>query len=258
MELSSVLQYLGLNEKQAKIYLALLQMGSGSVPAISIKAGTKRPTTYLLLEELRMKGLATLLPKKKKAVYTAESPQRLREEQREKEEMIKDNLPELLAIYNSQKEKPKVTYYQGEENIVNLYNKEIFKEKELDMFGSIEAIGSIFYKIEYNVKKFEEQKTKIRELLQADEASIEYSKKYFSENHQVRIAPQKCQFPTDNIIFGNKLAIFSYKDTPMAVVIESSDVVTTYKSMFEIIWDSIAKDGFAVESQPEVPGSAIT
>ena len=239
MELHSVLEYLGLNQKQAKVYLALLQMGSGSVPAISIKAGTKRPTTYLLLEELRMKGLATLLPKKKKAVYTAESPQKLKEEQREKEEMIKDNLPELLAIYNSQKEKPKVTFYQGEENIVNLYNKEIFKEKELDIYGSIEVISSVFDKIEYNLKKFEEQDTKIRELLQSDEKSIEYSKKYFSENHQVKIASPKLKFPTDNIIFGNKLAIFSYKDTPMAVVIESSDVVTTYKSMFEIIWNSV-------------------
>lgn len=239
MELNKSLQYLGLNEKQAKVYLALLQMGSGSVPGISIKAGTKRPTTYLLLEELRMKGLATLLPKKKKAVYTAESPQKLREEQREREEIIQDSLPELLAIYNSQKEKPKVTYYQGEENVVDLYNKEIFKSEQLDIYGSIEAISPVFEKIEYNLKKFEEQKTKIRELLQADEKSIEYSKKYFSENHKVRVAPPEYKFPTDNIIFGNKLAIFSYKDTPMAIVIESSDVVATYKSMFEIIWNSI-------------------
>lgn len=238
MELASVLQYLGLNQKQAKVYLALLQMGSGSVPGISIKAGTKRPTTYLLLEELRMKGLATLLPRKKKAVYTAESPQKLLQEQREKEEMIKSNLPELLAIYNSQKEKPKVTFYQGEEAVVNLYNKEIFKADQLDIYGSIEAISPVFEKIEYNLKKFEEQNTKIRELLQADEKSIAYSKKYFSEYHKVKIAPAELKFPTDNIIFGNKLAIFSYKDTPMAVVIESSDVVATYKSLFEIAWNS--------------------
>lgn len=239
MELNKSLEYLGLNEKQAKVYLALLQMGSGSVPGISIKAGTKRPTTYLLLEELRMKGLATLLPKKKKAVYTAESPQKLLEEQREREEVIKGSLPELLAIYNSQKEKPKVTFYQGEDAVVNLYNKEIFKEKELDIYGSIEAIGSVFEKIEYNLKKFEEQNTKIRELLQADAKSLEYTKKYFPQNHQVKLAPAELKLPTDNIIFGNKLAIFSYKENPMAVVIESTDVVATYKSLFEIAWNSV-------------------
>jgi HTH-type transcriptional regulator, sugar sensing transcriptional regulator len=239
MELEDSLKYLGLEEKEAKVYLALLQLGSASVPKISIKAEVKRPTTYLILEELRKKGLVTLVPRPNKTIYTVQSPQILLEEQKEKEETIREKMPELLAMYNSQKEKPKVRFYEGEENIVNLYNKEIFMEKELDIYGSIEAIGSVFEKIEYNLKKFEEQKTKIRELLQADEKSIEYSKKYFSEYHQVKVAPPEAKFPTDNIIFGNKLAIFSYKDTPQAVVIESSDVVATYKSIFEMLWDSI-------------------
>ena len=44
---------LGLNEKQAKVYLALLQLGQAGVTAVAEKAGTKRPTTYLILEELR-------------------------------------------------------------------------------------------------------------------------------------------------------------------------------------------------------------
>jgi len=239
MELASVLQYLGLNEKQAKVYLALLQMGSGSVLGISTRAGTKRPTTYLLLEELRMKGLATLLPKKKKAVYTAESPQKLMQEQRDKEEMIEENLPELLAIYNSQKEKPKVTYYQGEESIVKLYD-EIFKEKEILFYGSIASISPAVYRqVERYLEKIKKEKLNVREVLQADEKSTQFARDNQSENHRIKIAPEKYQFPTDNMIFGNKVAIITYKDTPMAVVIESSDVVATYKSLFEIAWNSV-------------------
>lgn len=239
MELNDALQYLGLNEKQAKVYLALLQMGSGSVPAISIKAGTKRPTTYLLVEELRMKGLVTLFPKKKKAVYTAESPRRLLEEQREKEEIIRTSLPELLAIYNSQKEKPKVTYYQGEDNIVKLY-EEIFKEKEILFYGSIASISTeVYKKVEKYLEVIRKESLNVREILQADEKSIQFAKENASENHQIKIAPVNFQFPTDNMIYGNKVAIVTYKNAPMAVVIESSDVVVTYKSMFEIIWDSV-------------------
>lgn len=239
MELNDALQYLGLNEKQAKVYLALLQMGSGSVPAISIKAGTKRPTTYLLMEELRMKGLVTLFPKKKKAVYTAESPRRLLEEQREKEEIIRASLPELLAIYNSQKEKPKVTYYQGEDNIVKLY-EEIFKEKEILFYGAIASISpGVYKKVEKYLEVIKKERLNVREILQADEKTIQFAKENASENHQIKIAPVNFQFPTDNMIYGNKVAIVTYKNAPMAVVIESSDVVATYKSMFEIIWDSV-------------------
>jgi sugar-specific transcriptional regulator TrmB len=238
MELKSVLQHLGLNEKEAKVYLALLQLGTASVPAISIKAGTKRPTTYLILEELRMKGLATLLPKKVKALYTAESPHKLLEEQREKEETIEQNMPELMAMYNSKKEKPKVVYYQGEDDIVKLY-AEIFKEKEILFYGSIASISlEVYTRTEKYLEIIQKEKLAVREILQADEKSLQFAKDNTSENHQIKIVSKNFMFPTDNMIFGNKVAIITYKDTPMAVVIESQDVVNTYKSMFEIVWNT--------------------
>ncbi|MDQ1283768.1 MAG: HTH-type transcriptional regulator, sugar sensing transcriptional regulator [Patescibacteria group bacterium] len=244
MELFEALKHLGLNEKQAKVYVALLQMGSGSVPAISIKAGTKRPTTYLLLEELRMKGLVTLLPKKVKAIYTAQSPQRLLEEHEEKQEIIQQNLPELMAIYNSQKEKPKVVYYQGEENVAKLWD-EIFKEKEILFYGSIGRITpGVLRQVNKYLNVVKKEKVLIREILQGDEKSIEFAKTNASENHQFKIAPNERMLPTDNVIFGNKVGIISYKDTPMAVVIESGDVVATYRSMFEMVWSSIERENY--------------
>ncbi len=239
MELEKSLEYLGLNQKEAKVYLALLQLGSGSVPKISTKANVKRPTTYLVIEELRKKGLVTLVPKPNKTIYTAQSPQQLMEEQREREEIIQEKMPELLAMYNSQKEKPKISFYEGEENIVKLY-EEIFKEKEVDIYGSINSLSPEAEKqLEKNLHLIETNGSKVRELLQADSKSIRFQQKNNSEMHRIKIAPEQYKFPTDNLIFGNKLAIFSYKDTPQAVVIESSDVVATYKSVFEILWKSI-------------------
>lgn len=239
MELYEALKYLGLNEKQAKVYVAVLQLGSGSVPAISVKAGTKRPTTYLLLEELRMKGLVTLLPKKVKAIYTAQSPEILWQEQKEKEEIIRQKMPELRAIYNSQKEKPKVVYYQGEENVAKLWDQ-FFKEKEVLFYGSIGKITPLVYK---QVMKylFEVKKKKyiVREILHGDEKSKAFALENASKNHQFKIAPDNYILPTDNVIYGNKVAIITYKYTPMAVVIESSDVADTYRSMFEMAWNSI-------------------
>lgn len=239
MELEAVLQHLGLNEKQAKVYLAVLQMGKGSVPAISVKAGTKRPTTYLLLEELRMKGLVNLLPRAQKVLYTANSPEQLLEEQREKEQLIKANMPELMAMFNVKKEKPKVTYYQGESSIIKLYD-EIFKEKEIFFYGSIGSISPGVYKqVEKYLHYIKKENLNVREILQSEEKSIQFAKENSSENHQIKIVDESRKLPTDNMIFGNKVAIITYKDEPMAVVIESSDVVETYKSMFEMVWNSI-------------------
>lgn len=241
METEKVLELLGLNEKEAKVYLALLQMGKGTVPAISKRAGTKRPTTYLILDELRKKGLVMLLPRRLKAIYTAKSPEILLEEQKEKEQLIAQKMPELLAIYNSKKEKPKVTFYQGSNQILELYNKEIFKSAKLDIFCSIKSIHpQVLSGIWWFLDEIEKKKIPTREILQSDQESLKYAQNYSSGVHQIKIMPEKLRIPTDNIIFGDKLAIFSYKDEPMVVVIQSSDVVETYQSMFEIVWNSIA------------------
>ena len=128
MELEKVLENFGLNEKQAKVYLALLQLGQAGVTAVAEKAGTKRPTTYLILEELRQMGLASKLPRKDNVIYIPESPEKILEEQTHREALIKNKLAELMAMYNTKLEKPKVKFYQGEKAVRELYDI-IFKEK---------------------------------------------------------------------------------------------------------------------------------
>ncbi len=51
------LQELGLSDKEAAIYLALLQYESATVIQLSAKTKIKRPTVYVVLETLSKKGL---------------------------------------------------------------------------------------------------------------------------------------------------------------------------------------------------------
>ncbi len=57
MALESVLQAAGLTDKEARIYLAALELGQAPVLRIAQKAGIKRPTAYVTLGELQAKGL---------------------------------------------------------------------------------------------------------------------------------------------------------------------------------------------------------
>ncbi len=238
MELAFALTHLGLTPKQADVYLALLQAGSASVAQLSKRADTKRPTTYLILEELRSKGLATITPGKR-IIYTAESPERLAEEERRRSDLLKAKIPELAALYNSKKEKPKIRYYEGTDAIITLY-REIFNSLEIDMFGSIITIDPTIFKAIWPwLEKFVKSKKRIRDLVPHDTNSLEFAKKRNSEFHQIKIVSRETILPTDNIIYQNKLAIFSYKDTPLAVVIENGDVATTYKSLFNLVWSLI-------------------
>ena len=71
---------LGLQDNEAKIYLALLELGQGTVTQISQRAKLNRTTGYDVLERLGIYGLVhRSMSGKGKRVYAAESPTRLKQ-----------------------------------------------------------------------------------------------------------------------------------------------------------------------------------
>src|SRR3989344_2304159 len=121
MEIPEILEKIGLNQKEAMVYMALLELGTASVESIALKAGTKRPTTYLILDELQKKGLATLIPRAKKVLYMPESPEKLISDLTRKQELVKRFLPDMLAVYNEPKDKPQVQLFSGVSGIKQVY-----------------------------------------------------------------------------------------------------------------------------------------
>lgn len=115
-----VLEKLGLSEKEAKVYLASLELGPASVQQIATKADILRPTTYLILESMLKKGLMTTAEKGKKTLFTAEPPEQLDKFLDHQVHALEDVradlqkvLPDLEAVYNLTGERPKVRFYDG-------------------------------------------------------------------------------------------------------------------------------------------------
>ena len=71
------LQKLGLQEHEAKVYLACLELGHASVTQISKTAGLNRTTGYDVLERLTKYGIVSRTGVKKKT-YIVESPAKLK------------------------------------------------------------------------------------------------------------------------------------------------------------------------------------
>jgi sugar-specific transcriptional regulator TrmB len=71
MDIVTTLQKLGLTEKQATVYMAMLELGEAGMTKIAKKANLKRPTVYLIIDELNLLGLAGEILKGKKKFYSA-------------------------------------------------------------------------------------------------------------------------------------------------------------------------------------------
>ncbi|MBU4431940.1 hypothetical protein KKD60_01575, partial [Patescibacteria group bacterium] len=132
------LKNLGLAEKEAKVYLATLELGQSTVQKISEKAKVNRATTYVVIESLIQKGLMSSAYENKKQYFYAESPEKLnllfREQAMEiqkKQEYLDRILPNLKALKSRDKEGPTVRYFEGKEGM-RAIAEEIFDFKNGD------------------------------------------------------------------------------------------------------------------------------
>ena len=122
------LGHLGLHANEAKVYLALLELGQGTVTDISKAAQLNRTTGYDVLERLSLYGLAsrTTVGTKKK-MYVAEPPFRLKQYLENKKHQAEQRLgdmakiiPDLQGLYKKEN-KPVIKFFEGREGIKNIY-----------------------------------------------------------------------------------------------------------------------------------------
>jgi sugar-specific transcriptional regulator TrmB len=237
MEISNVLQKIGLHEKEASVYLALLELGTASVQGIAQKAGIKRPTTYLILDDLQARGLVSEIPQSKKVLYKAESPEFLSGEMRRKDELLKRFLPEMMALYNVQKDKPRVQLFPGREGVRQIYQK-TFEAGEVWLFGTTRDMGTLYLdELQKFVGRSKQKIVKVRDLLARSVQDIAYSKEASNgDNYQIRFLPSDMDFPSDAAIFGDNVVFFSFRPQIFAVMITSREVAHSMRSLYALAW----------------------
>src|SRR3989344_9013680 len=124
------LKGLGLSENEAKVYMAMLELGPATVLEISAKAGVNRPTTYVQIESLKKMGLTSTQTKGKKQLFIAESPEqfefmidRQKNELEQKKEELHKLLPELTTLFNLSDSKPQVRFLEGKEGLIKMQDE---------------------------------------------------------------------------------------------------------------------------------------
>lgn len=234
----------GYTEKEAAVYIATLELGSGTPLEISKKSGVKRPTTYIILEALVDKGFIIRSLKEKTQIFTAQPPQKILNSLTEKLTAFKNLLPRLAAIHNLEKAKPKIIIFEGEDAPDQAYEDIILKHKGELLF--ISSISEVYKRYPRTIKMFERKpKNKnfsAREILFDEPIAKTYAKKNQKQFHQIRFL-SSANKPTgsDIGIFGNKILISSLQDEIFIISIEDKKIAQITKLLFEQIWKNLKK-----------------
>ncbi|MDB5259966.1 MAG: transcriptional regulator TrmB [Candidatus Nomurabacteria bacterium] len=242
MDVEKELINYGLDDKEAKIYYALLQVGKESVFNIAKKSEIKRTTAYVILKSLVDKGLVGTEKTRKALLYFSLHPKKLLTQLEQKKRNLEEVMPAIMAVYNTLPEKPSIQIYEGIEAMKELY-KESFdymkKRKEIVYFGDAHHLEKYPELINMFIREMKNKSYNARELLPDDNFHREYARRQMeggNPKHKIRFLPKDLLFLNDNGVYDNRLIIYSTQKELFAIVIESEPIARTYKSMFEMAW----------------------
>src|SRR3989339_557166 len=142
--LTKFLKSIGLSEKEAQIYLSMLEIGSNGVSVIAKKSNLTRTTAYSVLETLQKKGFVTFYEKNKIKYYSAEQPEIIKyilnqkeNECRKQEKEFQNLLPEFESLINKNQILPKVKFFEGLDGIIEIYEDTLKNNKSKLAYSSI-------------------------------------------------------------------------------------------------------------------------
>lgn len=239
------LKNLGLSEKEAKVYLALLQLGPSTPYQIAKKAELKRPTAYMIAEELVEKGLIVHIPGEEKRKYIAKSPDVFIEEHEEKLKAAKEILPELRSFQKGTTEKPSILYFEGAEGIRQAYwhrQKELHNSEVVGFFASAEDISPAVMKVFLDWSEHRKRYNILLRGLTVDHPSIKPFEKYWGKEGKivVKFMPPELYSAKVSIESCNgQFVRICLLESAQALVIESPKFAEALAETFELLWKSL-------------------
>jgi sugar-specific transcriptional regulator TrmB len=239
------IQKLGLSEKEAQVYIALLELGPSTPYRVSKKAHLKRPTAYVIAEELVQKGLLVRVLQEKKKTYIARSIEVYVSDMEKKLDDVKKIVPELVALQRKTSEQPNLLYFEGISGLKQAY------EYKLEEFHNTEILGlaakakdfsqELLESVVYPWNDYRERHNIRLKVLTVDDEKLVKFRKYFNDrkNFVAKFLPE-VQYSADCTVevFGWGVRIVMVRSL-QALIIESTKLAATFRQVFELLWEEL-------------------
>ena len=251
------LEKTGLTDKEALVYLALLELGGAFPSAIARYTGLKRSTVYNILVTLSIRGMINEIERSSKLFYQIQKPERfvkysesLVHRAEDSLEVAKTLLPEIESLHGLLGDKPKITYYEGIEGITEIYADHISSKKPYEML----AWANVSELWESLPKDFFDSYVKAKASIGITTRGIvpdtDAGQRFNSVRYKgiskaawpvMRFAPQ-ATFPMlgEITIYGkNKVSIVNFSKThAIGTIIEDEKIHKMMSTIFNLSWSS--------------------
>lgn len=250
MNKETLIKNLGISEKEARVYLAILELGDSTIKPIADRSGVKRTSIYYFIDHLVELGLVEQAIIRGRTHYKALPPHNLVSLQESRLKEIERALPEFLSIYNVSTKKPHISYYEGPEQMRNIMLEENRCKKEaLCIWPGQDVINMI------GGREFMEELDRTRRAngtflkvirFRQKEVTFEGSASGPEHMREIRWATPGTEFPMAICIYDTgKVGFLTSQKEGFGIMIESKELEIAMKYLFNLFWQ---------KATPAMPG----
>lgn len=238
------LKELGLEEKEATIYLAVLQSGRASLSDIAKDTHIRRTTIYQHVNTLLKRGFLSKSLKGKRILYAPESPQKILDSFERGKASFVEHMPHLGALYENARHRPNVRLYEGIDGITKILDEIGSSLLPIDAFFSPEKFFREVPKKDSDrfLLAIEKNENVLRDLVEHDavaETFIQNVKKNENSFHKVKLLPKDFPIAVDVLMTGKTVAMISF-DNLVGLIVENAEIATFHKSIHSFFWKNLS------------------
>ena len=126
--LIDVLQQYGFSEREAKVYLACLELWIAPASSIARRVDENRVTVYSVLKALKKRGIVYETQKKGTVRYGVIEPWQILAQEQQKLSKLEEKMPEFAALMQIAGNKPQVRFFEWIEGAKKAFS-EVIEEK---------------------------------------------------------------------------------------------------------------------------------
>ena len=238
---------LGLTEKEAEVYLTLLQSGDATADQLAKSSKLNRSTTYVQIKALIEYGLVSSFKRGKKTFFAAESPTNLVRilEQKKQQILVQEAeintlVPELLKVFGSSVDRPVVRVFEGKEGLVSMRNNILeSKSKFVKIAFSFDSMSKIFTNEEMMAFSNKRASKNIQSQLMYKRTGEDIPS--VPPQQILRITEEQFPFGADLYIHDDTISFASTKDQIVGVSITNADIAATVRALYDSIWKATDK-----------------
>jgi predicted transcriptional regulator len=232
----------GLTRNEAKVYLALLKLGTATAIDITKQSKVHRVNVYDALVRLREKGLISTIMQANKRIFEAANPEQLMQLVKEKEELLGEVMPSLKQEFNLKREKQQVHHFFGPEGLMRAYYMILDQGETLYALGG-SGLNRQYLKHRHKMWNRERRKRKIKGKGLYYEFTRGSKEKGWSDSTmEIRYLPDKFKGMGMVDICGSLVInLLPIEGNIMAIVIENRTLADTYRQFFRFMWQYAKK-----------------